>query len=548
MPTIPSVAPRRTSPALLLSLLALWLLATLGLRPLLLPDEGRYAEVARAMLHGDLLVPTLDGLPFFHKPPLFYWLDIAALQLLGVHEFAGRFGSAVGAWVMGAALFLAMRRWHGPRAAAIALGVLATTPFFFIGAQYANHDMLVGGLITAAVLAIARAVDDPKRVVLRWLVVGWVLCALAVLAKGLIGIVLPALVIGPWLLAQRRWRQMLRLLHPLGLLAFVAVAAPWFVAMQLRYPGFFDYFIVEQHFRRFAQTNFNNVHGTWFFIVAMPLLTLPWSAWLPAAIQRHRALRDRHVGLYAWWLVAVLGFFSIPSSKLVGYALPALAPWCALLGRVSDPMSGYFMVKRAAIADVAMHPLGYKILVEVIGRGRVRWIAEVGYVFRERHQGESKVTWRVYIDYLRHLVRLRLDALSTTRFLRFAVVGASGVLVDMAVLFLLSDPRSLGLGLTRSKIAAAELAIISNFLLNDAWTFRDLVGAQRGARHKLRRLLKFNAVCGIGLLLNVALLNFQFNVLHINRYVANLIAIGVVTAWNYWLNLKLNWRDAGAAG
>jgi len=219
-----------------------------------------------------------------------------------------------------------------------------------------------------------------------------------------------------------------------------------------------------------------------------------------------------------------------------------------VLGRVSDPMSGYFMVKRAAIADVAMHPLGYKILVEVIGRGRVRWIAEVGYVFRERHLGESKVTWRVYIDYLRHLVRLRLDALSTTRFLRFAVVGASGVLVDMAVLFLLSDPRSLGLGLTRSKIAAAELAIISNFLLNDAWTFRDLVGAQRGARHKLRRLLKFNAVCGIGLLLNVALLNFQFNVLHVNRYVANLIAIGVVTAWNYWLNLKLNWRDAGAAG
>ena len=300
MPTIPSVAPRRTSPALLLSLLALWLLATLGLRPLLLPDEGRYAEVARAMLHGDLLVPTLDGLPFFHKPPLFYWLDIAAMRIVGENAFAGRFGSFVGAWLMGAALLLAMRRWHGPRSAAITLGVLATTPFFFIGAQYANHDMLVGGLITAAVLAIARAVDDPKRVVLRWLVVGWVLCALAVLAKGLIGIVLPALVIGPWLLAQRRWRQMLRLLHPLGLLAFVAVAAPWFVAMQLHYPGFFDYFIVEQHFRRFAQTNFNNVHGTWFFIVAMPLLTLPWSAWLPAAIQRHRALRDRHVGLYAW--------------------------------------------------------------------------------------------------------------------------------------------------------------------------------------------------------------------------------------------------------
>jgi 4-amino-4-deoxy-L-arabinose transferase-like glycosyltransferase len=331
MPLSSPADPRRTSPALLLGLLALWLLATLGVRPLLLPDEGRYAEVARAMLHGDALVPTLNGLPFFHKPPLFYWLDIAAMRVLGENVFAGRFGSFVGAWLMGAALLLAMRRWHGPRAAAIALGMLATMPFFFIGAQYANHDMLVGGLIAAAVLAFARAVDAPPRVDLRWLVAGWVLCALAMLAKGLIGVVLPALVIGPWLLAQRRWRQVLGLLHPLALLAFVAVAAPWFVAMQLRFPDFFDYFFVEQHFRRFAQTNFNNVHGAWFFLVAMPLLTLPWSAWLPVAVRRTWAGRNATIGLYAWWLVAVVGFFSIPSSKLVGYALPALAPWCALL-------------------------------------------------------------------------------------------------------------------------------------------------------------------------------------------------------------------------
>ena len=334
----PSFA-RLQSPVVLLGLLGVWLLATLGLRPLLLPDEGRYAEVARAMWMGDPLVPTLDGLPFFHKPPLFYWLDMAAMQVLGSNVFAARFASALGAWLMGASLLLAMRRWHGPRVAALALGVLATTPFFFVGGQYANHDMLVGGLITSAVLALARALEAPPRVDLRWLVAGWVLCAFAMLAKGLIGFVLPALVIGPWLLARGRWRQMLKLLHPLGLLAFTVVAAPWFITMQLRYPGFFDYFFMEQHFRRFAQSNFNNVHGVWFFIVVMPALTLPWSAWLPAAVRqawrgigaagdaRHRAT----LGLYAWWVVAVVGFFSMPSSKLVGYVLPALAPWCALL-------------------------------------------------------------------------------------------------------------------------------------------------------------------------------------------------------------------------
>jgi 4-amino-4-deoxy-L-arabinose transferase-like glycosyltransferase len=351
-------ASRLASAPVLLSLLAVWLLFTLGLRPLLLPDEGRYAEVARAMWQGDLLVPALDGLPFFHKPPLFYWLDIAAMQVVGANQFSARFGSAVGAWLMGAALFLAMRRWHGERTARIALGVLATTPFFFIGGQYANHDMLVGGLITAAVLALARAVESPAgraggdsflsrgepvrsdersramppRVDLPWLVAGWVLCALALLAKGLIGIVLPALVIGPWLLAQGRWQQMLKLLHPLAIAAFAVVGLPWFVAMQSRFSGFFDYFVMEQHFRRFAQSTFNNVHGPWFFIVVMPLATLPWSLWLPAAVRRAWAERNRMAGLYAWWVLAIVGFFSLPSSKLVGYALPALAPWCALLG------------------------------------------------------------------------------------------------------------------------------------------------------------------------------------------------------------------------
>ncbi|MEO6033508.1 MAG: dolichyl-phosphate-mannose--protein mannosyltransferase, partial [Burkholderiaceae bacterium] len=108
------VRPLESAP-LALGALALWLLLTLGLRPLLLPDEGRYANVAREMLLGDWLVPTLNGLPFFHKPPLMYWIDIVAMHAFGVTVFAARAASLVGAWLMGAALFLALRRWHGPR-------------------------------------------------------------------------------------------------------------------------------------------------------------------------------------------------------------------------------------------------------------------------------------------------------------------------------------------------------------------------------------------------------------------------------------------------
>jgi dolichol-phosphate mannosyltransferase len=213
----------------------------------------------------------------------------------------------------------------------------------------------------------------------------------------------------------------------------------------------------------------------------------------------------------------------------------------AVLGRLSDPMSGYFMLRRAALAGVTLDPLGYKILIEVVARGQFKWIGEVGFVFRERTEGESKVTWKLYVHYLMHLARLRWATLPSSRFFRFAVVGASGVIVDMAVLFLLSDPKMLGLGLTRSKIVAAETAIVTNFLFNDLWTFRDLAAAQPGFVGRVRRFLGFNVICSVGVAINVVLLNLLFNYAGINRYLANAMAIVAVTGWNYLLNRKLNW-------
>jgi dolichol-phosphate mannosyltransferase len=215
-----------------------------------------------------------------------------------------------------------------------------------------------------------------------------------------------------------------------------------------------------------------------------------------------------------------------------------------VVGRVTDPMSGYFMVRRTAIQGVELHPLGYKILIEVLGRGQCRWIGEAPYVFRERDQGESKVTRKVYLDYLRHLLRLRFAALPISRFMRFAVVGCSGVVVDMGLLFLLSDPSMLGWGLTRSKLIASEFAILNNFIWNDSWTFGDISARQTSAKDRLRRFGKFQLICLAGLVLNTVLLNLQFNLLGMNRYVANAVAIVVVTAWNFWLNLKLSWRAA----
>lgn len=223
-----------------------------------------------------------------------------------------------------------------------------------------------------------------------------------------------------------------------------------------------------------------------------------------------------------------------------------------VIGRVSDPMSGYFMVRRSAIANCLMNPLGYKILIEVLGRGSVGKVAEVGYVFQERKEGESKVTWRQYVDYIMHLLRLRSRGrisrirerlrVPINRFLKFGIVGFSGVFVDMAILYLLSDASTLHWGLTRSKIISSEVAVINNFLWNDLWTFSDISSHQKGWQKRIKRFLKFNFICLFGMGLNLIILNVLYNYAHINQYIANLIAIAIVTIWNFWFNLKLSWR------
>jgi dolichol-phosphate mannosyltransferase len=218
-----------------------------------------------------------------------------------------------------------------------------------------------------------------------------------------------------------------------------------------------------------------------------------------------------------------------------------------VIGRISDPMSGFFMIRRSSIQDRKLSPLGYKILVEVLGRGKVSWISEVPYTFRERVEGSSKLTNRIYMEYFQHLFRLRLYLLQISSFFRFCVVGASGVVVDMSLLFLLSDPKMLGWGLTRSKILAAEAALLNNFIWNDAWTFGDIAKHQNTLGQRVKRFLKFNAICSLGIIFNVVIINIEFNFFHMNRYLANLIAIGLVTLWNYKTNKEFSWRVTAKA-
>ncbi|MGB3420405.1 MAG: glycosyltransferase family 2 protein [Dolichospermum sp.] len=258
------------------------------------------------------------------------------------------------------------------------------------------------------------------------------------------------------------------------------------------------------------------------------------------------AVASRHVeggGVSSW---SVIRRFLSRGAQVLGLViLPEV------VGRVSDPMSGYFMVRRKAIANTTLNPIGYKILLEVIGRGQIREIGEAGYIFRERTEGESKVTWKQYVDYIQHLIRLRLSTgrigkisqkvnFPVGRFLRFGAVGFSGVFVDLTIFHLMRTV--INLGLTRSTILSAEIAILNNFLWNDLWTFGDISRKQRGKRQCFKRFLKFNIVCLAGIIIQTLVVNFLFNNLGMNQYIAKLIAIAVATIWNFWVNLKLSWR------
>lgn len=367
-------APGRAAPWPVGVVLALgWLAFGIGLHPLILPEEGRYVGVAWEMIRsGDWIVPTEDGLPFFHKPPLFYWITALSMKLFGVHAAAARLAPLLGASVGAFGLHRFIARRASETLACATTLVLVTMPFFFAGAQFANLDMLVAACIALTIVAAADAAfalqrGEPHA---RAVVLAWGCAALGVLAKGLIGLVLPGLVIVVWLVATRQGKTILRLLAPSGIAVFALIAAPWFIAVQQQYPDFARYFFIHQHFERFAAGGFNNAEPWWFLIVALLALTLPWSIWLARA--RRGAVPDDGAALrlLMWiWLAVIVGFFSLPQSKPVGYVMPALFPLAFL---IAEPVRSAFLGDRrrlrlAAVASAA--------LALAIGIGAVAWAA-----------------------------------------------------------------------------------------------------------------------------------------------------------------------------
>ena len=206
--------------------------------------------------------------------------------------------------------------------------------------------------------------------------------------------------------------------------------------------------------------------------------------------------------------------------------------------KVKDPVSGFFMLNRRVVANADLRPTGYKILLEILMAGEFQDVAEVGYIFRTRSSGESKLNARQQIDYLKHIYSLMRRTGELLRFIKFCLVGLSGILVNMGLLWLMTEVA--GLFYLLSAAISIETSIVSNFILNDFFTFPDR--RLRGAKPFFSRLLKFNLVSLIGLSLNMGVLLLLTNVFGVYYLISNLCGIAAATLWNYLFNTWWTWK------
>jgi 4-amino-4-deoxy-L-arabinose transferase-like glycosyltransferase len=308
-------------------------------------DEPAYAQAAREMLaRGDWVTPYFNGQPRFDKPILFYWLIIASYGVFGVTEFAVRFWSALSALGLVLLLWRAARRWNGEGAALWTAIAFSTNLLTALLARAAVTDMLLTFFVTASILAGLEALEGPLAGS-RWQATGmWVAMALAVLVKGPVGVLIPAMALGGCLVALPEARASLRHLFPWeGPVLFLLIAAPWYVlALSANGWAFVDGFVIKHHVTRFTGVISSHAGPLWFYLPVILVGFFPWSGFLPAALWHaaraawsRQAVKggDRLAVTCLCWLTGLFVFFSLAGTKLPSYLFPAFPAMALLVGR-----------------------------------------------------------------------------------------------------------------------------------------------------------------------------------------------------------------------
>lgn len=309
----------------------------LGRLPLIETDEARYMEIPREMIErGDFITPTLNYVKYFEKPPLHYWFNVLSIKIFGETEFAARFFGAL--WGVLGILFIYYlgRKLFGRREAILSALILSTSVGIIVQARINITDTTLSICMTACLGFFLLAIQESEQKKSRYYHLFYIFSALAVLAKGLIGIVLPGAIIFFYLLITKRWHKLREMRLVTGIPLFLLVCAPWFILVIMRNPEFARFFFIHEHFERFLTKVHGRYQPPWFFIPILIGVMLPWSFFIPAAItrvwrERKEAGFDTQLFLFLW-VVIIFSFFSVSDSKLVPYILPVYPPLALLLG------------------------------------------------------------------------------------------------------------------------------------------------------------------------------------------------------------------------
>lgn len=332
---MPQALPARSA-AVLLGLVLALVLFRLGAVPLLGPDEPRYTRVAVEMHRaGEWVTPTLQGEPWLEKTPLFYWLAGAGFSVLGETETAARLPSVLALVGLVALTAFAGARLYGVPVGLHAGFVAGTSVLMFAYGRAASMDMLLAGTVTASIaLAGVRflGMAGPHA-----LTAAAAFAGLATLAKGPLGLLLPVLVLGGYILATREWKLARELVSPWVIGAFVLVSAPWYVAILIdQGRHFIDVFILNHNLQRFTSTIHHHPGPFWYYLPILLVGLFPWSGLVVSAVAGARPRKSRPDLFVALWLGLPLVFFSLAGSKLPGYILPCVPPLAIFMGRAAD--------------------------------------------------------------------------------------------------------------------------------------------------------------------------------------------------------------------
>ncbi len=316
----------------LLSIFLFIYIIPLGVRPLMEPDETRYGAISREMLSsGDYIVPKLNGLRYFEKPVMGYWLIALSIRIFGENAFAVRFPSAAATLISALTAFLLLRRFFSVNYTAVLAVLVFLTSFFVAGVgAYGVLDPAFSMFIALSMTSFFFACNAGKR---TWEERGWLafmglFSGLAFLTKGFIAFVIPAVTILPFLIWEKQWKELFRLAW-IPILSAVLVALPWSIMIHLKEKDFWNFFFWHEHIKRFTSDTAQHEKGFWYYLVLFPAGVLPWTFVAPAAAKCFfKKLLENSLFRYSLcWFAFPFLFFSASSGKILTYILPCLIPF-----------------------------------------------------------------------------------------------------------------------------------------------------------------------------------------------------------------------------